>query len=252
MKLSIEEAKQILRIINENYYLGSGNIRPISKSKSNHDDRILINQFLFFRPSRQRQVEALIIDFLKELTHSRIRSYREWLRNERSSEYSLSLTDWERRRYLKECELKSSQEAMAGNCGEMCNSTMLFLFQNKEVFNFQQAEVMSFVGTLNHSFIVINRDPSTDINNYKTWNRDALILDPWLNQVMTMDEFEKFWKENFPMISSKNLLNFYDPSSTRKKLIPAPLNFKIEKEYDIEFFNSKDQTQNLSECNFSS
>lgn len=246
MKLSIKEAKKILDIINENYFLGSANVQAISKSNSIYDDRIIINSFLFFRTKRQRQVEALIMDPLKKLTHARIRGYREWLQQEKNSKYSLSLEPAERKKYLKACEIKASQTAMAGNCGEMCNSTMLFLFENKEILNFQHAEAISFVGALDHTFIVINREPKTNVSDYKSWNRDALILDPWLNRVMNMDEFEKFLQENFQMISSKNLVDFYDPSSTRSKLIPAPLDFKVKKEYDMDFFKTEDQTQTAS------
>lgn len=47
-----------------------------------------------------------------------------------------------------------------------------------------------------HVFVVLNRDPKSDIKNMSTWGPDAIILDPWMNAVVVVEDELKKAKNN--------------------------------------------------------
>jgi hypothetical protein len=230
MPNSKQVAGKILKIITDTYLLGSANIQPLSRSKSVYDDRVFINKSLFFRKERQRSLEAVVERPLKDLRNERILEYRRenllMMLEDKNQDYQ----EKTRQFYHREAELSAS--AMAANCGEMCCFGLKYVMESKEFITNQSLEVMKFTAPFEHYFLVLNRDPTIPVGDYKRWNSDTLIIDPWLNKVMTLQEFDQFWKKNFPIINTYPETRY---SCRKFKRIPKTLSFNLEKYLD---FNS--------------
>ena len=229
MKERREAAKKLLTVITNTYILGSANIRPLSYAKlRRHSDRISIYPSLFSRKEQQRTVEALIDEPVKNIGNRRIVEFRE--ENRQKAEEDKSKDLYMRIRLSRSRQIECSMKAMAGNCVEMCSFGLKYVTDSKdELLAKQRVEVMKFAAPFDHCFLVMGRDPATPINDYTRWNKDVLIIDPWLNKIMTLDEFDKFWKQNFPVINSYSVIPYpYRKSRTMQK----KLSFKLEKYLD--------------------
>ena len=62
----------------------------------------------------------------------------------------------------------------AGNCGEQSTIALLYL-KELGVSNLD----LVFLDNGDHAFVVIGRDPHSDINDFTTWGENAVICDPW-------------------------------------------------------------------------
>lgn len=236
MRITKETAEQILKVIVEAFPLGSTNIAPITQSKSIHDDRIFINTSLFFRKQRQKTVDSLVDYSLPLIAKERLNTYFQDEGIERVDlEYKQLKPTFDRYALFAKY-ICIAATSMVANCFHMCGFGLYYLSKNQHLIKGQSVELMSFSRTLDHYVLILNRDPSIPIDNTTLLNKKhILVIDPWLNLVMTFEEFEKFWKKNFPLISSKQLANFYEIPTykTRGKRIPAKIDFKLIKHYDI-------------------
>lgn len=48
---------------------------------------------------------------------------------------------------------------------------------------------------MDHIFLVLNRDYSTDISRWQTWNPTTVIFDPWLGFSYSPAEFTRTWQD---------------------------------------------------------
>ena len=82
---------------------------------------------------------------------------------------------------LKRMYLKSR----IGNCGECVDGlTPTLLKDYKSVDRIESVNMFP-----KHSFLIVNRAPLTELNNPLSWNPEALVVDPWIGKVYTVDEF---------------------------------------------------------------
>ncbi len=118
-------------------------------------------------------------------------------------------------------------------CGEM--SKMVYTHLDNQLAKGNNNEKLSIevirvdvTESGNHLFVVLNRDPHSDLNDFSTWGRHAVIGDPLVKQLFMInhpmqpsiiDELTKFKKEhikntmtasNFPEIDRKQLPKFYE------------------------------------------
>lgn len=62
--------------------------------------------------------------------------------------------------------------AKAGNCQEMAAVAFLFLLE-KHIFPIELVSVPK------HTFVIIGRNPETSLDLPESWNKEAVICDPW-------------------------------------------------------------------------
>ncbi len=173
-------------------------------------------------------MEALVDVPLKKLRNERIFEYRQenlmMMLEDKNQDYREKLRQFHHR------EATFSASAMAANCAEMCCFGLKYVMENKEFITNQPLEVMNFMAPMEHYFLVLGRDPSIQVGDYKRWNSDTLIIDLWLNKVMTLQEFDRFWKKKFPIINTYPEMRY----SVRKcKRFPKTLSFNLEKHLDV-------------------
>lgn len=68
-----------------------------------------------------------------------------------------------------------AKKHQAGNCGEQVAVAYLYLKNEK---NLRRIEKLCLVNG-DHGFLVIGRDPLSDITQPKTWGKAAVVCDPW-------------------------------------------------------------------------
>jgi hypothetical protein len=96
----------------------------------------------------------------------------------------------------------------------------------------------------NHTFLVIGRDPKTDPNNYKSWNKDAIICDSWIGSYYPASWLEKYlfsYESSGASPGEKNVahVSHFDPSHqqlTRHPLMPT--NIIVDEAVDDTFIDS--------------
>ena len=170
----------------------------MSKSKSPHDDRIFINQSLFFRKERQRLLEGLLLEPLKEIRNQRIVETRranllEMITDTNPDKDAKRLQFYQR-------QVEFAKDDMAGNCEPLANYGLQHVMESKEAITDKRLEVMNFSQPFDHCILVLGKDPNIQDGDYTKWNKDVMFIDPWLNKVMNLQEFDQFWRKNFPQI----------------------------------------------------
>lgn len=79
--------------------------------------------------------------------------------------------------------VRGVKEYHVGNCGEYADLVLNFLRKN----NVDLAELVVIIDD-NHVFVVINRNPKSDINKPEEWGENAIICDAWANKVYLASE----------------------------------------------------------------
>jgi len=74
---------------------------------------------------------------------------------------------------------KLGQIVPIGKCGELTTLVLFYLLKKRlpvrvEILNFDEKKKGD------HTFVVIGRDPGSDLNDPSTWGKNAVIVDPWL------------------------------------------------------------------------
>ncbi len=78
----------------------------------------------------------------------------------------------------------------AGNCYEFSFFTQSILEKqhiSSEIFRIKGVDNQN-----SHVFLVIKRDPNTKTDDFSAWNRDALIVDPYLKQIYSVSDIPKY------------------------------------------------------------
>lgn len=108
-----------------------------------------------------------------------------------------------RRRKVRETMAILAAAAGAGNCEELSTFAFFELLRLKD--RDFSIESIVFDAPLDHALLVINRDYSTDIKHWQTWNPTAIIVDPWINLNYSPVEFTKIWQNNEWFIPSQQI-----------------------------------------------
>lgn len=80
-------------------------------------------------------------------------------------------------------QAKAAYQFRVANCEGQASCAFGYLLthlniSNMEIFRLQR----------DHSFLVIGRDPQSEVANYATWNKSAVICDPWANRYFPATE----------------------------------------------------------------
>lgn len=88
---------------------------------------------------------------------------------------------------LMENSVKNSVKNRVGNCYELASLLIMMLRELKPYPNLTiKYEAIMFAGRADHELVVINRDPSSDISDLRTWGPDAIICDPWFRETVNV------------------------------------------------------------------
>lgn len=119
---------------------------------------------------------------------------------------------------------KLSEKYSLGNCNEMAAVAFMHLLKKKKAFPIEIFIVKDKQEPLryNHGFIVMDRDPKSDPNNYKKWK--AIICDPWARKAYPSSEMEQHL-ENYEGWDAARLyapvLRKFDPKRHTLELFTA-------------------------------
>lgn len=193
-KETLKIAENVLAKIHKSFVVGSDNISPIAKHYHPLVNTTIVSPELLSAKKKQKlSLDALVDRQISDLANKRVSGVRELVRQDR---------------WPKEYEglhffivAKIALEHGAGNCEEMVTTAMCLLKQ----MNFSGlVECMRF-DNLDHTFILLNRkaEPESDIRDWRTWGKDTIILDPWLNVTYTADKFASFWEDKLPLLNKQ-------------------------------------------------
>ncbi len=83
----------------------------------------------------------------------------------------------------------AAKSRRCGNCGEYAAVAFDFLMHTHCPFPLEYA---SYIDPGDHDFVIINRNPSTDVSRPSTWGPNTVICDPWAGQVVMSN---RYWRE---------------------------------------------------------
>lgn len=84
-----------------------------------------------------------------------------------------------------------------GNCGELAALAFDYIAKVAPSVN---VEICHILGG-NHAFVVIGRDFASDLQNPISWGSQAVICDPWANDVFSASEYLEKLKNYYPEIT---------------------------------------------------
>lgn len=118
----------------------------------------------------------------------------------------------ERKKHKTELNIRAKAiiENKIGTCEEFAFLSLKYLTHiapNKqgELFNILEGD---------HVFLVIGRDPKTDIKDFNTWNKNAVVCDAWSGEVFLASQINEKLKDHYKF---------------NEKNIVAPINPKVHK-----------------------
>lgn len=83
--------------------------------------------------------------------------------------------------------LEITAEHQFGNCGYLAMHALNFILMNTDL----SAELFCNLSG-DHTFVVLNRDPDTEISNFSSWNEDVLLCDPWFDATFQKSDLLKY------------------------------------------------------------
>lgn len=93
---------------------------------------------------------------------------------------------------------KTIEEFPIGNCRELSHLAFEYLSrQHKDLF-IESIYIPAYQKNLDHLFILINRDPKSDLNDPTTWGDKAVVLDCWTRMIYPASEIKSLlqnWTE---------------------------------------------------------
>jgi len=111
-----------------------------------------------------------------------------------------------------------ASEAHAGNCAEMADIGLAYCL-SKGIYDRLIDEVTIKNG--DHDFLVIGRDPESDLHDYRTWGRDAVVCDIWAKKIYPVSAIEEnLYDLEFSRYSFTFHLRKFNPKSQTLR-IPA-------------------------------
>lgn len=117
------------------------------------------------------------------------------IRAKNKDPYILPATIWEN--VAKEIELHEM-----GRCGEFCFLVMHYLYKQNvqipiEIFNIEKGD---------HCIIVIDRDPKSREDDYKSWGENAVVCDAWAGKVYPANQIGNLLETHYVNKQGKNEL----------------------------------------------
>lgn len=176
--------------------LGSSNIKPVMHDKQT--DKITFYPSLLFKSPHARSVDALTDQALSDIANNHVAqtristlAVRERIRNLPINEQRIMV-----RSYLA----GQSKSRGAANCEGL--STLAFL---DLIGRYNGKIEMMYFKNVDHIFVVLNRPENSNPELWQTWGENTIILDPWIKQVFTANEFSTVWKNNHWHVPPSNL-----------------------------------------------
>jgi hypothetical protein len=106
----------------------------------------------------------------------------------------------------------------AGNCGPLSSIAFFYCLIHSTDINVEIIEVKQ-----DHMFVVLNRDTkTTDEAKWSTWNRDAVVCDPWLRAVFEAPRLGEVWEKCATMWSNRTFKMLRGQENTRPMLFSTP------------------------------
>lgn len=200
-------AEKVLEKTHNSLVVGSDNISTIKKHEHPLVDSITISQELHtIRKVHERsKLNALNLFTMQKDDQRRLRSIINTDNNSHRANQKVqfmrhlqTVVKWPQKYQVLHNFLiaRLALEFGIGNCGELVILAMFFLKEMKYEGLMEYIQFENF----HHSFVVLNRPLGSNIADYRTWGKDTIILDPWLNVVCTADEFLSFWKNKLPFL----------------------------------------------------
>lgn len=202
-------AEEVLNETRKQFALGSVNITAIKTDENIHSDRITLFPSLFENKSTppRQTLDALIDDPIDAVSKKRITENREKLIKETilRQNFLVGVSKFLEEINLRLQHAERSAATGSGNCGEMALYAFLKIMEKKykgsvEYVGFREGD---------HDFIVINRPRNSEIENWKSWGPDTVILDPWLNKVFPATKLKDYLKYYINQLNSKYLLETF-------------------------------------------
>lgn len=125
-----------------------------------------------------------------------------------------------------------------GNCEE--NSTIVYyILKNAGV-----KEHVRILRSGSHSFTVWDVHPSADINDPLSWGENALVVDPWLGNVISKEEAQghKYFKNNDPDVTLTDFTTYSDEEAQSWSAI----NTRYNREHNIK--PSQTESNKKTDC----
>ncbi|WED42068.1 hypothetical protein [Legionella cardiaca] len=137
----------------------------------------------------QLENNDLPVEYFEALNNAVLKQVRALINQTRVDPYRL-LTDDDVYDYEKTISLTSKYSL--GNCYELALQAMDYFLTTTNQIPSSNVEVLSIDGEKgDHIFLVIGRSPESNVNDINSWGTDAVICDPWSNQVYCASE----WKD---------------------------------------------------------
>ena len=83
-----------------------------------------------------------------------------------------------------------------GNCGEQSAIAYQWLLARGVL----PLEFMAFEPPKNHNFVVLGRDPASDVAKAGTWGPDAVVCDPWKGKAYVASMLPQVWPAGVPKL----------------------------------------------------
>jgi hypothetical protein len=222
-------AQKVLAETRKNFPLGSDNILPIQKTS----EKILVNQGLFSKQHSQN-LDALLDVKIPSIAKKNITKLRK--------EIDLLLIETkdtpleERRFIIRTAIAKEASKLGAGNCEEMATFAFLecvkifsgkveFVAFEKENRSWESSNNSEYIlsnilnPSVDHVFVVLNRPEDSDPSDWRTW-KEAVVVDPWINQAFHAEEMRKIWENNIWNVNPEKMKTHikFNDSSFRDRL----------------------------------
>lgn len=109
--------------------------------------------------------------------------------------------------------IKEMQKYKVGNCGDMAEVIQYnFLKENKEAqiirMDVHDKRTNNFIEPKNHFFTIVGLKQSAIYENPEKWGNQAVIVDPWANIVMKVQDALEYYKEFLKINPQKENISF--------------------------------------------
>ncbi len=105
---------------------------------------------------------------------------------------------------------KTIEELSIGNCGELSSLAIEYLSRQHKDLNFELFRIPRFKDYGDHVFLVISRDPISDLDDPSTWGKKAVVLDCWTRMIYPASKLTELL-ENWLGISPNSGISFFGP-----------------------------------------
>ncbi|OCH99478.1 hypothetical protein A8135_07295 [Legionella jamestowniensis] len=160
----------------------------------------------------QIENNELPVEYFEALNNAVLKQLRALINQTRTDPYNLLADDI----YDYEKTILFSSKYSLGNCYELAFQAMDYFVTTNQVA-LTNLEVLSIDGEKgDHIFLVVGRDPNSNINDITSWGPEAVICDPWSKQVYPASDYQEklktFYRRYNKDGTKTNCIMDYDPT----------------------------------------